>query len=218
MEVLKHFLQFSKVFGQIQHRFPKAASLRNAFCLQLSDFKTEHFSLQGLVSPSCFWKADFTCLLIFSVQFSLQVSIALHLFAIPFMPVVTVNRRLCLITVIQKLHCLYDFPGLGTLWDKVPDLRSSDTKMVSVLYIPKLESRTDLNWMEAVQTKDRAEGQHPQWKAVLPGTLSICQDIFFLSVNWLCICKLFDSSQTQTHACIFCIKAVHGRNEILIHY
>lgn len=34
----------------------------------------------------------------------LVVSVVLHLFAIPFMPVVTVNRCLCFITLVQKMH------------------------------------------------------------------------------------------------------------------
>ena len=40
---------------------------------------------------------------------------------------------------------LYDFAGLDAMWDKVPDLRSLDTKTIDVLRIPKLERRTDLN-------------------------------------------------------------------------
>lgn len=61
----------------------------------------------------------------------------------------------------SKVAYLYDFAGLDALWDKVPDLRSLDMKIIGVLQIAKLESRTDLNWMEAVQTEDDAEGWEP---------------------------------------------------------
>lgn len=105
----------------------------------------------------------------------------------------------------SKAAYLYDFAGLDALWDKVPDLRILDVKLIGVLRIPKLESRTNLNWTDAAQTKDEAEGWELWWKAALPGHALICQAISFPSVNWLHICKLFDSSQPQTHTCIFCI-------------
>lgn len=53
----------------------------------------------------------------------------------------------------------YDFATLAALWDKVADLRSLDMKMIGVLWIPELQSGTDLNWVDAVQTKDEAEGR-----------------------------------------------------------
>lgn len=55
----------------------------------------------------------------------------------------------------SEVSYFYDFAGLDDLWDKVPDLRSLDMKMIGVLWIPELEARKDLNWRDAIQTKDK---------------------------------------------------------------
>ena len=58
----------------------------------------------------------------------------------------------------SEIIYLYNFAGFDDLWDRVLDLRSLNMKMIGVLRIPKLESRTDLNWMDVVQPNDDAKG------------------------------------------------------------
>lgn len=76
---------------------------------------------------------------------------------------------------------LYDSATLAALWEKVADLRSLDMKMIGVLWIPELQSRTDLNWMDAVQTKDEAKGWSRGGRLCCQGTLAYAKP-FILQV------------------------------------